>query len=238
MTHRVGIIGLGTVGSRFVEQFSLHPAFEVVAAWDPDPSACDARAHAVDIKPGPTEVIDAADMVYIAVPPLFHGQYVEACIAAGKAIFCEKPLGIDVAASRKLVDDVSASGLPAAVNFVFGAAPSALRLVDAVERGELGEIVRCDLRLHFAHWPRIWHQKAAWLALRDQGGWIREVVSHFLFLAGRLLGPLTLEHSSVSFPDGTDGVAAECDAVARLTSDRGPLTMIGTSEESDPTSSI
>ncbi len=37
MTHRIGIIGLGTVGARFVEQFNRHDDFELVAAWDPDP---------------------------------------------------------------------------------------------------------------------------------------------------------------------------------------------------------
>ena len=47
MAHRVGIIGLGTVGSRFVEQFARHEAFDLVAAWDPDAEACDALYAAV-----------------------------------------------------------------------------------------------------------------------------------------------------------------------------------------------
>ena len=124
--HRVGIIGLGTVGSRFVEQFGRHADFDLVSAWDPDPLACEVHADAVPIAGGAGGVIAESDAVYIAVPPAFHRTYVEACVDAGVAVFCEKPLGIDIAESRALVDLVERSGLPAGVNFVFGAAPSAV----------------------------------------------------------------------------------------------------------------
>ncbi len=234
MTHRVGIIGLGTVGARFVEQFALHPAFDLVAAWDPDDGACEAASATVRTVDSAAKVIDAADVVYIAVPPLYHREYVEACLAAAKAIFCEKPLGIDLAESRSLVDLVEQSGLPAGVNFVFGGAPSALGLQRAIAAGDIGNIVRGDLRLHFGQWPRAWHSKAQWLRLRDQGGWIREVVSHFLFLAGRVLGPLELSAADVVFPDGPTGDFSECEATARLISGHGPLVMIGTSEGVGP----
>ena len=135
---------------------------------------------------------------------------------------------------QELVDLVEASGLSAGVNFVFGAAPSAAAMIDSIERGELGDIVRTDLRLHFAEWPRAWHAKAQWLRLRDQGGWTREVVSHFLFLAQRALGPLTVEHATVTFPDGPTGELCETDATARFSSPRGPLTLTGTSGGAGP----
>lgn len=232
MTHRVGIIGLGTVGSRFVEQFTLHERFELVAAWDPSGEACAAQADVADIVGGPDEVIAEADLVYIAVPPLFHRDYVLACLATGTAVFCEKPLGIDVAESRDLVAAVDRSGLPAGVNFVFSGAPSARRLQEIVDGGELGEVIRGDLRLHFAEWPRAWHAKAQWLTLRDQGGWIREVVSHFLFVAARVLGPLSLATSDVAYPDGPGGELSEISASARFDTARAPLVLHGTSEGS------
>ena len=235
MVHRIGIIGLGTVGARFVDQFNLHNDFDLVAAWDPDPDACAAHRGSVAIVDDAAAVIALADAVYIAVPPLFHRQYVEACVAASVGVFCEKPLGIDIAESRALVDLVAASGVPAGVNFVFSAAPSAVELGGRIEQGAIGDIVRGDLRLHFAEWPRAWHAKAQWLKLRDQGGWIREVVSHFLFVAGRVLGPLTLDHAIVTFPDGADGKLSEIDALARLSTPGGiPLVMIGTGEGVGP----
>ena len=227
--HRVGIIGLGTVGSRFVEQFGLHPGFDLVAAWDPDVAACHTHAGQVAIADGAADVIEASDLVYIAVPPLHHAEYVHACIGAGKAIFCEKPLGIDLDESRDLVAAVETSGLPAAVNFVFGSAPAAVDLDAHVSSGGIGDLVRADLRLHFAQWPRAWHAKAQWLTLRDQGGWVREVASHFLFLAGRILGPLRLSAGDVRYPDGPGGHLSETWASAWWDGDSGPLTMAGTS---------
>jgi|TARA_Y100000385_G_scaffold14070_1_gene14325 predicted dehydrogenase len=234
MTHRVGIIGLGTVGARFVEQFNHHTDFDLVAAWDPDAAACAMHAADVKIVADAASVVSAADAVYIAVPPLFHSAYVEQCINAQVAIFCEKPLGINVQESRRLVDLVDSSGLPAGVNFVFSAAPSAVELQRRVASGEIGQIVRGDLRLHFAEWPRAWHAKAQWLRLRDQGGWVREVASHFVFIAQRMLGPLSMDTSMITYLDGPTGTLCETDALARMTGSKAPLVMIGTSEGAGP----
>ena len=234
MTHRVGIIGLGTVGARFVEQFNHHTDFDLVAAWDPDAAACAIHAADVKIVADAASVVSAADAVYIAVPPLFHRTYVEQCVNARVAIFCEKPLGINVQESRRLVDLVDSSGLPAGVNFVFSAAPSAVELQRRVASGEIGQIVRGDLRLHFAEWPRAWHAKAQWLRLRDQGGWVREVASHFVFIAQRMLGPLSMDTSMITYLDGPTGTLCETDALARMTGSKAPLVMIGTSEGAGP----
>lgn len=234
MTHRIGIIGLGTVGARFVEQFNQHDDFDLVAAWDPDAAACQAHAGEVHIAADAATVIRGSDAVYIAVPPLFHAEYVEQCVAEGVAVFCEKPLGIDIDQSRRLTELVAQSGLPAGVNFVFSAAPSATELASRVAAGDIGDVVRGDLRLHFAEWPRAWHAKAQWLRLRDQGGWMREVVSHFLFIAQRVLGPLTVESASTTYPDGPAGELSEVDATARLIAPEGSLVMIGTSHGAGP----
>ncbi|MFT5530022.1 MAG: putative dehydrogenase [Candidatus Poriferisodalaceae bacterium] len=234
MTHRVGIIGLGTVGARFVEQFTLHPEFELVAAWDADPEACLEHAQDVTIAANAAEVIALADVVYIAVPPLFHRQYVQDCLTANTAIFCEKPLGIDLDESRTLVAAVETSGLPAGVNFVFSAAPSATELQASVAARNLGDVLRGDIRLHFAKWPRAWHTRAQWLTTRAQGGWIREVLSHFLFVAGRALGPLTLRTADVHFPDGPGGTLSEDSATARFDATDTPVVMIGTSGGDGP----
>ena len=58
---------------------------------------------------------------------------------------------------------------------------------------------------------------------------MREVVSHFLFLAQRVLGPLAVEAATTTYPDGPDGELSEVDATARLTGPGGSLVMIGTS---------
>lgn len=206
--HGVAIVGLGTVGRRFVEQFGNHAGFTLIGGFD-----VSAEARAAAVADFGIEVFEDAgaligstdvDVVYIATPPLYHEQYVDEVQAAGKAIFCEKPLGVDNADTAAMVGRVEDSGARAAVNFVFGAAPSAVEMIEQVTAGNCGEVLGADLRLHFCRWPRDWQAGATWLRDRDQGGWIREVVSHYIFLIHRLFGPSTIVQSHVGFPaDGT-----------------------------------
>ena len=229
MAHRVGIIGLGTVGSRFVEQFNLHDAFDLISAWDIDDEACSSHADSVRIASSADDLIAECDLVYVAVPPLHHQQYVLDCLSHKTAIFCEKPLGVDLQSSRQLVDAVNESGLPAGVNFVFSSAPSAVELQQRLTNQDLGDLIRADLRLHFSKWPRGWHEKAQWLRLRDQGGWVREGVSHFIFLTSRVLGEMTLENGHIDYEDGANGSLCEQTALALFSSRSIPLTLAGTS---------
>ena len=63
-----------------------------------------------------------------------------------------------------------------------------------------------------------------WLTKRQQGGFVREVVSHFVFLTERLLGPATLESTAVQYPDG-DGSEVRMVAVVNC---RGvPVSVAG-----------
>jgi len=209
--HGVAIIGLGTVGRRFIEQFANHQGFDLVGGFDVDPNVV-ATATA-DF--GLTGFDDSSslindpgvDVVYIATPPLFHETYVDQTMAAGHAIFCEKPLGVDNADTKAMVERVEASGSHSAVNFVFGAAPSATELVRQVGARACGEVTGADLRLHFCRWPRDWQAGAGWLRDRDQGGWVREVVSHYVFLMHRLFGPGKIQLVHVGYPD--DGTSEQ-----------------------------
>jgi predicted dehydrogenase len=82
-----------------------------------------------------------------------------------------------------------------------------------------------DIEVAFPTWPRGWQQAAAsWLAKRAEGGFTREVVSHFLFLTRRQLGPLKLLEARTSYPPG-DG--AESAITARLSAGGVPVTLTG-----------
>ncbi|GAB2576787.1 Gfo/Idh/MocA family protein [Kribbella endophytica] len=63
----------------------------------------------------------------------------------------------------------------------------------------VGEVRAVEIRLAFPQWPRAFQVGAGWLGERAQGGFVREVFSHFAYLTDRLIGPLTpvdlhLEH--------------------------------------------
>ena len=223
--HRTGIIGLGIMGRRMLEHMGRHPKFEVVAIWDPDPTA---SAAAAAIAPGAQvvesaqAVIEAADAVYLACPPAPRKAYALAAAQAGRAIFLEKPLGIDVAESRDLVARLAAAGVPAAVNFT-QAAGQALATVTADQMGGRQGI---DIVVTYPEWPRAWQVEADWLRFAAEGGYTREVISHFLFFSARVLGPLRLVWARADYPSDPD--LCETHIAARLENADGlPVAIFG-----------
>lgn len=191
----IGLVGAGIMGRRMAAALQQHGRFHLAAVWDPDADA--ARRAALDF--GPAACANslqalaahaAVDALYIASPPAFHLQGVQAALAARRACLCEKPLAHTVADAQALRDAVAAAGLPFAVHFPFARAAASRRLMALVEGGDLGAVQQATLTLRFARWPRPWQEGAsAWLAGPAQGGFTREVLSHFVFLAQRLFGP-------------------------------------------------
>lgn len=210
--YGIGIVGLGTMGRRLAESFKANPAFRIVAAYDPNATETTIpMADSIDALVGNPSV----QCVYVATPPLTHEEIVRTVAGAGKAVFCEKPLAATQESARACVDAVARSGIPAAVNFPFATAPAAVRLKELVGTGALGDDFSAHLTLRFRQWPREWQQGAAtWLAGPQQGGFTREVVSHFMFLALRLFGPGQLIECTVE--RGETGTETRVHAVLRF----------------------
>jgi predicted dehydrogenase len=226
--YGMAVIGLGVVGRRMIEQAARHGGFRVVAALDASPAA--RAAVAADFPDVPicgttAEALERldVDVVYVAVPPLAHAQYVRAAVAAGKAVFCEKPLGIDVAESAALLDEVSAGGTRHAVNFVFAssAAVDALRETVRSKRFDLRAV---EIQVRFHQWPRAWQATAAWLKRSDQGGFTREVLSHYVYLLHRLFDRVELRGGIASAASPT---AAEHASAAVFDCGGVPVAMSG-----------
>jgi predicted dehydrogenase len=183
-TFRLGIVGLGAMGLHMLAAAAEHPEFTVTRAFDLDPAAvARVRATYPAIEFGDTP--EDVDAVYIATPPMFHAEIALAAMRAGKAVFCEKPLAISLADGQRMVAAAAEYGVANAVNFALSDNATVLE----VERN-LGQVRGVDIRLSFPRWPRDFQGKAAWLDGPEQGGFVREVLSHFIYLTDRLLGPL------------------------------------------------
>jgi predicted dehydrogenase len=191
----IGVIGTGIMGRRMIAALQEHPRFRVVAAWDPDANALQAalaQASGVRAAAGVGDLVDdaAVQAVYIASPPAWHASAVRRVLQAGKGCFCEKPLTHDIAEAEALREAVLQSGLPFAVNFPFARGTAASRMRGIVQGGEIGTVLAAHIHLRFARWPRAWQAGAStWLAGPAEGGFTREVLSHFAFQALRLFGP-------------------------------------------------
>lgn len=226
----LGIIGFGIMGERLLRAALDHAAAEVrpVGVWDPSPAAAarlSAVAPGIPMLGSAAEAIEACECLYIATPPRAHLPLAEAALGAGRAVFLEKPLAVDLAEARAFVAEAEATGTRAAVNFPMASSPAVAQLSAWREAGATGPAESLAIEVAFATWPRGWQQDAAsWLSRRAEGGFTREVVSHFLFLTHRQLGPLVLREAEATWPGGE---ASEAAIGARLTAGGLPVTLTG-----------
>jgi predicted dehydrogenase len=143
-------------------------------------------------------------------------------LQADKVVFCEKPLAVDLADARAFVAEAGGRG---AVNFPFASSLGVATLKRWIDEGAVGRPKRIAIEVAFATWPRSWQADAAsWLDARAEGGFTREVVSHFLFLSRRLAGPLAELKASVAFPEAGK---SERRIEATLTAGGIPVTLVG-----------
>lgn len=219
MTFNVGVIGLGAMGQKMLSDMAIHSAFNAVSAWDPNPESCAVVANdhsSIRIAENAEELISdpAINVLYIASPPNSHRAYFLAALERSLPVYCEKPFGVDLAESEDLVQRIESAGLPNIINFNHGNARGSTHIGDQLDLGEMGEAVAVDIIIHLSEWPREFQKEATWLAHREQGGFTREMVSHWLYLTRRLLGDGTITRAYVSYPD--DDSLAETHLTAEL----------------------
>ena len=222
MTIKVAIIGLGIMGRRMLEHMQLHSDYEPDYLWDPKESACklavkeNPQAHIME---NPSDAIKAADLVYLACPPVVRKAYALEAARSGKALFLEKPFGVDVEDSVDLVKQLEGYAVPTAVNFSQASGIALTDLLEAKDRGDMGSILGVDMIITYPSWPRQWQKEADWLRFKAEGGMTREVISHFLFFSERVLGPLKVVSANTTYPD--DPLLCETEVLARLESKEG-----------------
>jgi predicted dehydrogenase len=117
------------------------------------------------------------DAILIATPPYFHPHHLEAVVAAGKHVYCEKPVAVDVPGARRVVraGEKAQGKLSLAVGFQIRKAPPYVELVRRIQGGALGTI-GCGLAYYYCphidrpDWPNaspdekrlrnwVWYQK-------------------------------------------------------------------------------
>jgi myo-inositol 2-dehydrogenase/D-chiro-inositol 1-dehydrogenase len=113
---RVGVIGTGMIGQDHIRRISqVLSGAEVVAVTDVNPAAAEAVASGLSgatVHPtGQALISDPnVDAVIVTSWGPAHEEFVLASIAAGKNVFCEKPLATTVQACQRIIDAEVAAG--------------------------------------------------------------------------------------------------------------------------------
>ena len=191
MVTRFGIVGFGWVAQDYMLPALLaHPGAElgaVVSVREQDfvhlPKGVGAYTSVAKMLA--RETLDA---VYIASPNHLHAAHVEACVAAGLDVLCEKPLAHTYAAAVQLGRAVRAGKVYFATAFDQRHHPAHRLLADWVAQGRLGTITL--VRLDYACWlPAGWSEDN-WRIdpERAGGGAIIDLAPHGLDLLEMLVG--------------------------------------------------
>ncbi|MFT7485941.1 MAG: putative dehydrogenase [Candidatus Paceibacteria bacterium] len=224
---RVGVIGLGLMGRRMLGSLTPHSQFQVAAGFDLDGAAMQACAEQFGFEPAcDAQALLARsdlDLIYVATPPASHVELARRVIESGRPLFLEKPLSVDLRGAQELVELVEASRLPAALNFPLATLPGLRRIERELADGTAGRPLRLEVTLHFSQWPRTWHVAGEWLAGDSEGGFLREVFSHFAYFTQRLLGPQRVLHANVTRAPGQ----GETRVLADLLAGDVPVSLVG-----------
>lgn len=146
----IGFIGTGNISSAYLKAIlgkDGMPGFAVLdvkALSDMRPEAASARATEFGLKSLTVDEMLAdptIDLVVNLTIPRTHVDVGLKCLAAGKHVYSEKPLGITFAEGRKLLDAANAAGLrigSAPDTFLGGSHQQARAVVDS---GALGQLI-------------------------------------------------------------------------------------------------
>ena len=226
--YRIALLGAGRIAKVHVLSIVGHPRTELAYVVDVDRAAAESMAGAhgaqavdADTALGDPEV--AAIVIASSTPT--HSDYIEAGAAAGKHVFCEKPIDLDSARVRECLANIEGSGTKLIVGFNRRFDPHFQHLKSELDAGAIG---RLEQLLITSRDPGL----APAEYLRSSGGIFRDMTIHDFDLARFLLGeePAELWASASTLID--DEVAALGDhdtTVVGMRTASGKLAVIANS---------
>jgi predicted dehydrogenase len=201
----VGVIGFGWLGRAHSRSLARIPMLFADRTYEPRLVACsDALGGRVQdaissfgFARGSVDwraVVEdpEVDAVWIAAPNMVHGEMVAAVAGAGKAVFCEKPVGGTPAHVRHAAAAARAAGVISGVGYNYRWAPLVQYAGELIADGELGEITNYRGRF-FSMYGADPLGVNSWRFRLQEGGYgvSSDLLSHAVDLAHMLLGPIT-----------------------------------------------
>jgi predicted dehydrogenase len=208
---RVGIIGTG-FGARVVAPTFEAVGCEVAAVVSPrDDEGWRALCARPDV-----------DLVAVHSPPFLHRAHIDAALANGKHVLCDKPFGVNAAEAEAMLEAATAAGVVHALNFEFRRHPVVERMRALVGEGAIGRPEHVQW-VHVSSGSRIPLRRYGWLFDRSRGGgWIGAWCSHSIDTLRFVLGEVASVVScagqvTVAERPDADGVLHRCTAEDAMT---------------------
>ena len=160
---KIGVIGAGYWGANLVR--NCHQMGVLAAVCDADLRALNevrSKYHGVGLFCDVDQMLENTklDAVVIAAPAPAHASLALRCIAAGKHVFVEKPLALNVADAERVVQAAEEAGLTLFVGHVLLYHPGVRAMLTAIEQGRIGRVRH--LRSRRLSWGRLRSQENVW----------------------------------------------------------------------------
>jgi predicted dehydrogenase len=154
---RLGFLGLGWIGRKRLDAAAELPEIEVAALADVETQRVREVAERF---PGAIAARDVAELlkcdvdgVVIATPNSCHAQQALECLERGIPVFCQKPLAISAAESKRVVAAAQSSDRLLGIDYCYRHVSGMHELRRCIAAGELGDILAVELTFHNAYGP-------------------------------------------------------------------------------------
>lgn len=197
----IGVIGAGYMGKQHsvamlavgaVFNTTLRPRLEMISTTSDEGAAARAREFGYARSTGDWRKLVAdpkVEAVIVATPAAAHKEMVLAAVAAGKPVFCEKPLGSSFEEAIEMADAADAKGVVNMVGYNYVRTPATQFARALIASGEIGEMtsLRCEHTEDFDADPNApW----TWRSEGRQNGTLGELSVHIINAALALAGPI------------------------------------------------
>lgn len=220
MTLKVGMIGCGHIArfhSRNIRDVQTRGLVDIDyhAVCDIDVGRAEAFARAAGcslVTDAPADVIEQCDAIYVCTETAAHPDLVAAVAAAGKPVFCEKPLARNLAEATAMTEAVQRAGVTHQVGLVLNYSPVYRVLADLMwERDSGAERHGPLLTAHLRDdqfFPIRGHYGSSWRAELERagGGTLIEHSIHDVDLFRRLFGEIVAVRCHLRFTTGHRGI--------------------------------
>ncbi|MCC6717843.1 MAG: inositol 2-dehydrogenase [Acetobacteraceae bacterium] len=136
----IAVIGAGRIGRIHARNIAAHAGARLVGITDPDTAAASRLAAACGCQAIALDAAFDAAAVLIASPTPTHAGFIERAAAAGRAVFCEKPIDLDAARARACVEAAERAGITLMVGFNRRFDPNFAALKAALDAGGIGAV--------------------------------------------------------------------------------------------------
>jgi 1,5-anhydro-D-fructose reductase (1,5-anhydro-D-mannitol-forming) len=128
------------------------------------------------------------DIVYVATPPYAHREHVLRAARAGKPVYVEKPMALDLAECEEMIAACRTAGVPLFTAYYRRALPRFLKVRSLIDEGAIGDVRAVNIALYRPATLGVgsWRVDPA----VSGGGHFVDLASHTLDLLDYVLGPV------------------------------------------------